>query len=119
MMHDGKVLVVEDEPVILLGLDVALTKAGFNVVAACNAASAIEAFDVDPSRIRVLVADIRLGRESEVGTSLDIFGRQIQTCQSFTRPATLPHTGARKGRRIASSSGNRFSWHRLSRHYRR
>ncbi|WP_246680589.1 response regulator [Mesorhizobium sp. B2-4-13] len=61
MMHDGKVLVVEDEPVILLDLDFALTKAGFTVVAASNAASAIEAFDVDPSRIRALVADIRLG----------------------------------------------------------
>ncbi|MBZ9905649.1 hypothetical protein LB557_06520 [Mesorhizobium sp. BR115XR7A] len=38
MMHDGKVLVVEDEPVILLDLDFALTNAGFNVVATSNAA---------------------------------------------------------------------------------
>lgn len=37
-MHDGKVLVVEDEPVILLDLDFALTNAGFNVVATSNAA---------------------------------------------------------------------------------
>ncbi|WP_246678860.1 hypothetical protein [Mesorhizobium sp. B2-5-7] len=109
-MHDGKVLVVEDEPVILLDLDFALTNAGFNVVATNNAAGAIEAFDNDPSTIRLSSQTFIWGRESEVGMSLDIFGRQIPACQSFTPPATLPHTEVRKGCRIASSSGNRFLW---------
>lgn len=60
-MSVSAVLVVEDEPLILLDLKSALSEAGFEVVPAQDAAQAIAAFDADPAKFRGIVTDIRLG----------------------------------------------------------
>lgn len=57
----GAILIVEDEPLILLDVETGLQEAGFEVVAAHNAAEAIAAFDAEPDRFKALVTDIRLG----------------------------------------------------------
>ncbi|ARP62108.1 response regulator [Mesorhizobium sp. WSM1497] len=57
----GSVLVVEDEPLILLDVETALQEAGFEVVAVTNAAAAIAAFDAEPEKFKGLITDIRLG----------------------------------------------------------
>ena len=57
----GAILVVEDEPLILLDVETALQEAGFEVVTAHNAAEAIAAFDAQPDEFKGLVTDIRLG----------------------------------------------------------
>lgn len=68
-MGSGAVLVVEDETMILLDLESALEEAGFEVVGANNAASAIAAFDADPEKFKALVTDIRMG-SGETGWEL-------------------------------------------------
>lgn len=60
-MDVGAVLVVEDEPLILLDVETALQEAGFEVVAVANAAQALAAFDAEPERFKGLITDIRLG----------------------------------------------------------
>ncbi|WP_281406169.1 response regulator [Mesorhizobium sp. B2-3-10] len=55
------ILVVEDEPLILMDIESGLEDAGFEVVRAKNAEIAIEVFDTDPSNILALVTDVRLG----------------------------------------------------------
>ena len=60
-MMVGAILVVEDEPLILLDVETALQEAGFEVVTAHNAAEAIAAFDAQPDEFKGLVPDIRLG----------------------------------------------------------
>ena len=60
-MMVGAILVVEDEPLILLDVETALQEAGFEVVTAHNAAEAIAAFDAEPERFKGLITDIRLG----------------------------------------------------------
>jgi DNA-binding response OmpR family regulator len=60
-MMVGAILIVEDEPLILLDVETGLQEAGFEVVAAHNAAEAIAAFDAEPDRFKALVTDIRLG----------------------------------------------------------
>ena len=57
----GAILVVEDEPLILLDVETALQESGFEVVTAHNAAEAIAAFDAEPERFKGLITDIRLG----------------------------------------------------------
>ena len=51
-MSNGAVLVVEDEQLILLDVESALEEAGFEVVAAHNAAEAMAAFDAEPVKIQ-------------------------------------------------------------------
>lgn len=60
-MDEIAVLVVEDEPLILLDVETALTEAGFEVVSVSDAAKAIDAFDAEPTKFKALVTDIRLG----------------------------------------------------------
>jgi len=60
-MMVGAILVVEDEPLILLDVETALQESGFEVVTAHNAAEAIAAFDAEPERFKGLITDIRLG----------------------------------------------------------
>ena len=60
-MSVAAVLVVEDEPLILLDVETALQEAGFEVVAAQNAAQAIAAFDAEPEKFKGLITDIRIG----------------------------------------------------------
>lgn len=60
-MENSLVLVVEDEPLILLDIETGLGEAGFRVVAARNAEAAIEAFSEKPGSFSSLVTDIRLG----------------------------------------------------------
>jgi two-component system, OmpR family, response regulator len=60
-MSVAAVLVVEDEPLILLDVETALQEAGFEVVAAQNAAQAIAAFDAEPEKFKGLITDVRLG----------------------------------------------------------
>ena len=66
-MNDGAVLIVEDEVLILLDMEAALQEAGFAVVGAKNATDAIAAFDADPTRIKALISDIRLGNGQKSG----------------------------------------------------
>lgn len=60
-MPHRSVLVVEDEPLILLDLVTALEEAGFRIVAVRNAEAAIEIFDKKPENFSALLTDIRLG----------------------------------------------------------
>ena len=60
-MMVGAILVVEDEPLILLDVETALQESGFEVVTAHNAAEAIAAFDAEPERFKGLITEIRLG----------------------------------------------------------
>jgi len=60
-MSVSAVLVVEDEPLILLDVETALQEAGFEVVAVKDAEQALAAFDADPTKFKGLVTDIRLG----------------------------------------------------------
>lgn len=60
-MMVGTVLVVEDEPLILLDVETALQEAGFEVVAVTDAAQALAAFDAEPGKFKGLITDIRLG----------------------------------------------------------
>ena len=60
-MMVGAVLVVEDEPLILLDIKTGLQAAGFEVVTAPNAAKAIATFDSTPDKFKGLITDIRLG----------------------------------------------------------
>jgi DNA-binding response OmpR family regulator len=55
------ILLVEDEALILLDVETALTEAGFEVVCAKDAADALAHFDADPARFKGLVTDIQLG----------------------------------------------------------
>ncbi|MCQ8872295.1 response regulator [Mesorhizobium sp. LMG17149] len=58
-MNGVAVLVVEDEPMILLNLETGLEEAGFRVVGVTTAEAAIKAFDEVP--FSSLLTDIRLG----------------------------------------------------------
>lgn len=60
-MYVGAVLVVEDEPLILLDLESVLEEAGFEVASAPDAAQAIAAFDAAPDKFKGLITDVRLG----------------------------------------------------------
>lgn len=57
-----RVLVIEDEPLILMDVDAALTDAGFEVVTSASAAQGIAVFDERSAEICALVTDIRLGK---------------------------------------------------------
>lgn len=52
-----KVLIVEDEPLIRLGLATAVEEAGYEVVEAGNATEAIRRLEADP-QIRLLLTDV-------------------------------------------------------------
>ncbi|MDP3406684.1 response regulator [Bosea sp. (in: a-proteobacteria)] len=56
------VLLIEDEPLILMDVEVALQDAGFEVVTAGNAAKAITIFEKRSATICAVVTDIRLGK---------------------------------------------------------
>jgi len=54
-------LVVEDEPLILMDVEAALQDAGFEVVTATNAEAAMALYDERSAEIRAVLTDIRLG----------------------------------------------------------
>lgn len=60
-MKSKVILLIEDEPLILMDVEATLIEEGFEVVIATNGMSAIAAFDADSSRINAVVTDIRLG----------------------------------------------------------
>lgn len=74
-MDESAVLVVEDEPMILVDLESGLEEAGFEVVGVKNAAEAIAAFDAAPHRFKALLSDIRLG-SGQSGWELARYVRQ-------------------------------------------
>ena len=53
-MMVGTVLVVEDEPLILLDVETALHEAGFEVVAVTDAVQALAAFDAEPWQVQAI-----------------------------------------------------------------
>lgn len=56
------VLLVEDEPLIQMDVEAALSDAGFAVISASNAAEATALFEDRAGEIRAVLTDIRLGR---------------------------------------------------------
>jgi two-component system OmpR family response regulator len=68
------VLLVEDEPLIRMDVADALSEAGFEVIAASNAAEAKSVFDERMDEIRAVLTDIRLGKGA---TGWDI-GRHVR-----------------------------------------
>ncbi len=56
------ILLVDDEPLILMDIETALIDEGFEVITANNGKRAIKTFDADPSRVNAVVTDIRLGK---------------------------------------------------------
>ena len=77
-MMVGTVLVVEDEPLILLDVETALQEAGFEVVAVTDAAQAVAAFDAEPEKFKGLITDIRLG----AGQSGWVIARHLRQANS-------------------------------------
>ncbi len=61
-MTPPKILLIEDEPLILLDVSAALTEAGFDVVTAASAADGIADFDGQCAGLCAVVTDIRLGK---------------------------------------------------------
>ncbi len=61
-MTSRVVLLIEDDPLILMDVEAALVDEGFEVVTANNGMRAMKAFDADTSRIHAVVTDIRLGK---------------------------------------------------------
>lgn len=55
------VLLVEDDPLLLMPIEDTLADAGFEPVVATNGATAISELDKDAQRFKALVTDIRLG----------------------------------------------------------
>lgn len=55
------VLIVEDEDLIQMLVEEALTPAGYEVVLAVNGSAAIARLEDDPTAIQALVTDVRLG----------------------------------------------------------
>jgi DNA-binding response OmpR family regulator len=55
------VMVVEDEPLTLMMMEVALLAAGYDVIAAANGDGAIALFDENVDEVAALVTDIELG----------------------------------------------------------
>ncbi|PBC02669.1 response regulator [Mesorhizobium sp. WSM3860] len=60
-MSDSEILVVEDEPLILLEIETALEEAGFSVLSSRSAEDALSAFNAKPEKFKALITDIRLG----------------------------------------------------------
>lgn len=58
----ASILVVEDEPLILLDVETALVDAGFEVIAATSGAMALDRYNTQGGQIRALLTDIRLGK---------------------------------------------------------
>jgi DNA-binding NtrC family response regulator len=59
-MHDMRVLVVEDEPLVAMALEDTLTDAGFSVISAGDASSAIRKLEDQHNCIQAVVTDIRM-----------------------------------------------------------
>ena len=55
-------LLVEDEALIRMDLEDALTEAGFDLVVATSGQQALAEIETDPARFDAVVTDIRLGR---------------------------------------------------------
>ena len=60
LLRDMKILVVEDEPLIRLGLATAIEEAGYEVFEAANATEAIRRLEAD-TEIRLLLTDVDMG----------------------------------------------------------
>lgn len=54
------ILVVEDEAMLALTMEIALQDAGYEVVTAMNAGTAIDALEADAERFAAVVTDIRM-----------------------------------------------------------
>lgn len=61
-MTPPKVLLIKDEPLILMDVEAALAGAGFTVVTAASAADGIAACDDNAAAVCAVVTDIRLGK---------------------------------------------------------
>ena len=61
MLKKPVVLLVEDEALLVIGVEDALIHAGFEVFSALNATAALAEIDSDPHKFACLVTDIRLG----------------------------------------------------------
>ena len=59
-MQDIRVLLVEDEPLVAMALEDTLTDAGFTVITAGDASSAIEKLELEHGQIQAVVTDIRM-----------------------------------------------------------
>ena len=65
MQYKPAVLLVEDEALVVLGVEDALIDAGFEVFSALHGAAAMAEFDSAPDRFACLVTDIRLGGDTD------------------------------------------------------
>ncbi|MGX5844403.1 response regulator [Mesorhizobium sp. ArgA1] len=94
-MVDASVLVVEDEPLILLDLETGLEEAGFHVVGVTSAARALETFDADPGSFKALISDIRLG-EGKSGWEVARHVRQANAMMPviYISGDSSPHWGS-------------------------
>ena len=71
------ILVVEDDPVIPVVIEDALTGGGYNVVCASSGERAIELLDNPDAKYRGIVTDINLGREKLDGWEVARHAREI------------------------------------------
>ena len=59
-MQDMRVLIVEDEPLVAMALEDTLIDAGFSVISAGDASSAIRTLEQEHDQIQAVVTDIRM-----------------------------------------------------------
>lgn len=60
-MDKISLLVVEDDPLVLIAIEAALLDAGFNVLTAVSGSEAMLALDADDGQLKAVVTDIRMG----------------------------------------------------------
>jgi CheY-like chemotaxis protein len=72
------VLVVEDEPLVMMSLEEALEEGGFTVVQAANGEEAIRLLERSPGDFRAVLTDVNLGRDSLTGWDVARRARELK-----------------------------------------
>ncbi len=90
-MHGARVLVVEDDELVRLGIRYALAKAGCRVIEARNAAEALAEWEREAGRIDLVVADLFLpaGPAVELAEALRAKGQRMPFVYISAHPQGL------------------------------
>lgn len=72
------VLVVEDEPLLMMSLEEALEEGGFTVVRASNGEEAVRLLERDPDDVRAVLTDVNLGKGGLTGWDVARRARELK-----------------------------------------
>lgn len=91
------VLLVEDEPIIPAVLEIELSEAGFEVVAASRSKDALSQLESDASRFSAIVTDIDLGAQPDgwklARRARELIPSMVVVYASGRRAVDWPHAG--------------------------